>query len=114
MTLFRLWMATIFIIIAVYTVITIANDGLLALFPTFFGDMMEMGWPGQFNLDFMFMLSLSALWVLWRNEFRGVAIPLGLLAFFFGAPFLTAYFLYLSFREDGNVPRMLLGNRLPG
>ena len=113
MTGFRILLSTLLAIVVAYTVVVIANHGM-GLVPIFFGAMAEMTWQGQFNLDFMFMLSLSALWVLWRNEFRGVAIPLGLLAFFFGAPFLTAYFLYLSFREDGNVPRMLLGNRLPG
>ena len=33
----------------------------------------------------------------------------GVLAFFFGAPFLTAYMLYLSFSTNGNIQEMLMG-----
>ncbi len=59
---FRILLAVIFVAIAGYTAIVIANHGM-NLLPVFFGDMATMAWPGQFNLDFMCMLTLSALWV---------------------------------------------------
>lgn len=51
-----------------YTAVTISNHGW-NLFPVFFGDMAKVAWPGQFNLDFMYMLAISAIWAAWRNQF---------------------------------------------
>ncbi len=113
MILFRAWCVLIFVSISAYTLVTISKQGL-NIFPYFFGDMAEMEWPGQFNFDFMFMLSLSAIWTVWRNAFTGSAFGLGVLAFFFGAPFLSAYMLYLSFKHEGDVVTMLVGpTRVP-
>ena len=108
MLLFRIWLATILIIISGYTGVVIATQGW-NLFPVFFGDIAAMRWPGQFNLDFMFMLSLSALWVAWRNRFTPIAWLLALLAFNFGAPFLAIYLLVLSVRTRGDLAVMLCG-----
>ena len=110
MTLFRAWCVLIFVSIFSYTLITIGKQGL-NLFPYFFGDMASMEWPGQFNFDFMFMLSLSAIWTMWRNQFSGAGVSLGVLAFFFGAPFLSAYLLFLSFKHKGDALAMLVGDR---
>ena len=74
MNLFRLFLIAALGVITVYTAVVIANHGL-TLFPVFFGDMATMGWAGQFNLDFMFMLALSALWTAWRNGFSASGIP---------------------------------------
>lgn len=79
------------------------------LLPVFFGDMAKMGWPGQFNLDFMCMLMLSALWVAWRHRFSGRGLALGLLAFFGGALFLSVYLLVVTLGADGDVEALLLG-----
>ena len=65
MTAFRAFLVAMWLCIAVYTASVIANHGL-GLLPIFFGDIAKMGWPGQFNLDFMFMLSLSGLWKIGR------------------------------------------------
>lgn len=110
MLLLRLFCLVALLVISVYTVIVVANHRI-NLFPTFFGDMMKLGWAGQFNLDFMFMLGFSALWVMWRNEFSPPGIGLGVLAFFFGAPFLSVYLLIVSFQVEGNPVRLLVGNR---
>ena len=104
---FRILLAAIFVAIAAYTAIVIATPGM-GLLPIFFGDMATMAWPGQFNLDFMFMLTLSGLWVAWRHEFTPVGVVLGLLALFGGAMFLSAYLLILTSR-DRDVRRLLLG-----
>ncbi len=94
--------------IALYTAIVAAEHGL-GLLPIFFGDIAKLGWPGQFNLDFMSLLSLSGLWVAWRNGFSPAGLALGAIAFFFGGFFLTAYLLIESVRARGDVEVLLLG-----
>ncbi|MFN8601519.1 MAG: hypothetical protein U0842_13715 [Candidatus Binatia bacterium] len=107
MGVLRIYLSVIFVVILGYTSVTIANHGM-NLISIFFGDMATMAWPGQFNLDFMFMLTLSGLWVAWRHEFTPVGVVLGLLALFGGAMFLSAYLLILTSR-DRDVRRLLLG-----
>jgi hypothetical protein len=107
---FRIFLAVILFAISAYTVPVIVEHGI-DLLPIFFGDIGSMGWPGQFNLDFLGMLLLSAFWTAWRNEFSGVGLVLSVFAFFFGAPFLASYFLYLSVETKGNPKQMLMGNR---
>lgn len=65
---FRILLVLILAVLVSYMGIVIVKHGM-GLFPIFFGDMMKMGWPGQFNLDFMFMLTLSVLWTAWRHRF---------------------------------------------
>ena len=108
MRAFRTFLATIFIVIAVYTGIVVANHGL-GLLPIFFGDMAKIAWPGQFNLDFMCFLALSALWLAWRHNFSPVGLLLGLVGFFGGAFFLSAYLLIVSFKVNGDIKALLLG-----
>lgn len=104
---FRILLLTIFVVIAGYTAIVIANHGM-GLLPIFFGDMATMAWPGQFNLDFLCMLLLSGTWVAWRHRFSPAGIMLGLLALFGGAFFLSAYLLVVTVRER-DVRILLLG-----
>jgi hypothetical protein len=108
MILFRTLLVVIFLAIVGYTAIVVNNHGM-GLLPVFFGDMAEMAWPGQFNLDFMCFLVLSAVWVSWRHEFSGVGLLLGLMAFFGGALFLSVYLFILSFMVKGNIGVLLLG-----
>lgn len=108
MTLFRLFLAICLIAIVAYTSATIANHGW-NLLPVFFGDMAAMGWPGQFNLDFMTMLALSAIWVAWRHQFSAGGLALAVLAFFGGMLFLSIYLLIHSHRTKGDVKTLLLG-----
>jgi hypothetical protein len=109
MTLFRLFLIAALGVITVYTAVVVANHGL-NLFPAFFGDMAAMGWAGQFNLDFMFMLVPSALWTAWRNGFSAGGLGLGVVAFFGGMPFLYIYLLFLIARTGGDMRRILLGD----
>lgn len=109
MNAFRAWLILIIATVGVYTSLVVREYGL-NLFPQFFGDMAELGWPGQFNLDFMFLLSLSGLWVAWRNRFTGAGIALGVGAFLLGAPYLSAYLLYLLGRTKGDLRAVLVGN----
>jgi len=103
-----MFLIAIFVVIAGYTLVVIADHGL-NLLPVFFGDMTKMQWPGQFNLDFMCMLLLSGLWVSWRHQFSGPGVVLGLVAVFGGALFLSAYLLVESFRTKGDMRKLLLG-----
>lgn len=109
MTAFRAWLIVIIATVGVYTSVVIADYGM-TLFQVFFGDIAKRGWPGQFNLDFLCMLSLSGLWVAWRNRFSGTGIALGIGAVFLGAPYLSAYLLYLLAQTKGDLPAVLLGN----
>lgn len=107
---FRLFLALLWVVLTGYTAVVIAHHGW-ALLPVFFGDIAAMTWPGQFNLDFLFMLMLSALWVAWRHRFSGAGLGLGLLAFFGGASFLTIYLFVLSLQSKGDWRVVLLGEQ---
>ncbi|XOV84761.1 MAG: hypothetical protein ACFHXK_06485 [bacterium] len=111
MAAFRMLLVVMLIVLGVYTAVVIFEYGMI-LFEVFFGDMAALNWAGQFNLDFMFMLMLSALWVSWRHGFSPAGLGLGVLAFFGGAAFLTIYLLVMSASVDGDVRRLLLGDRL--
>lgn len=108
MTLFRLFLVTCLTVITGYTLVTIANHGL-DIFPIFFGDMAAMTWPGQFNLDFFCFLLLSGLWTAWRHHFSAGGIALGVAMTLLGFPLLSAYLLIASFKTNGDIKAMLLG-----
>ena len=112
MIFFRSLLVAMIVILSAYTGVVVANHGM-DLLTIFFADMAAMQWPGQFNLDFMFMLALSALWVLWRQGGSLSGIGLAVCAFFGGALFLTLYLLVLSVRTQGDVRKMLLGRHMP-
>lgn len=108
MRVFRIILTIMCIYIVGYTSITISNHGW-NLFPIFFGDMAEMAWPGQFNLDFMSFLILSGLWVAWRNNYSATGLALSVVAFLGGIMFLAPYLLYLSFQSNGNMKEFFMG-----
>jgi NADH:ubiquinone oxidoreductase subunit 2 (subunit N) len=108
MTVLRCFLIVIFVIVAGYTLMVIANHGP-NLLPVFFGDMATLTWPGQINLDFMCLLLLSGCWVAWRHRFSTSGIALGLLAVFGGVLFLSAYLLVESYRARGDVRTLMLG-----
>ena len=72
-------------------------------------DLQAIDWAGQFDMDFLGMLALSALWVAWRHQFSAAGLGLGLLAFLGGAPVLGVYLLVLSVTTRGDVTQMLIG-----
>lgn len=106
MTIFRTWLAFMLIAISAYTAVTVQQYGW-NLFTPFFSEMLTYSWFGQFNLDFMFMLSLSALWVSWRHRFSPTGCALGVLAFLGGILFLTVYLLIES-RDQESLEALLL------
>jgi hypothetical protein len=110
---FRVLLLVVFATIVAYTAVVVSQHGL-NLFPVFFGDIGKMEWPGQFNLDFLGFLSLSAFWLAWRHRFSAAGIALGILGFFGGAPVLTAYLFIATFNCDGDVSVLLLGQTRAG
>lgn len=106
MVMFRAWLAFMLIAITAYTAVTVQQYGW-NLFSPFFSEMLTYSWFGQFNLDFMFMLSVSALWVSWRHRFSPTGLGLGLLAFLGGILFLTVYLLIQSRGRD-SIEELLL------
>lgn len=108
MTAFRIFLATIIISIVSVTGIVISNHGW-NLLPFFFGDMVSMTWPGQFNFDFMCFLLLSGLWLAWRHHFSPGGILLGLAGIFGGIMLLAPYLLIASYQAKGDTKVMLLG-----
>jgi hypothetical protein len=103
-------LALMMVALSAYTLVVIGEYGM-NLFAVFFGDIGKMAWPGQFNLDFLFMLMLSATWVGWRHQFSPQGLGLALLAFLGGAMFLSIYLLVVSFQIKGDARALLLGDR---
>lgn len=110
MNAFRLLMVVFIIGIIGYTGIVISNHGW-NLLPIFFGDIAAMTWPGQFNFDFMCFLILSGLWLAWRHHFSLGGCVLGVLGFFGGIMFLSPYLLITSYRVQGDMKRLFLGQK---
>jgi hypothetical protein len=108
MNAFRVYLVIVLVCLTVYTLIVGTNHGC-NLLPIFFADIAKMEWPGQFNFDFTFLLSLAGLWVAWRHRFSGGGIALGLVALFGGMAFLSAYLLWASSQAAGDARVLLLG-----
>ena len=109
MILFRLVLIAIISVVGAYTAIVVANHGM-GLYAVFFGDMADLTWRGQFNLDFLCFLMLSGIYVAWRHEFSAAGLVLGFASFNLGAPFLAGYLLIESYRTKGNSAVLLLGS----
>ena len=110
MTAFRALIMVLWLGLAGYTAVVVSQHGI-GLLPIFFGDIATLGWPGQFNLDFLCFLILSALWTAWRSGFSATGLLLAVPAFFGGAGFLLPYLLILTFREKGDLVRVMIGDR---
>ncbi len=108
MSAFRVLLVVLFVCIAGYTAVVITHHGI-GLFEVFLGDMRAMGWPGQFNLDFMSLLALSGLWLAWRHHFSPLGLMWGVLGFFGGGLVLSAYLLAVTFQAEGDMKEVLLG-----
>jgi len=108
MTLFRAYLVIVIVGLAAYTLMVGFEHGW-DLLPVFFGNIAEMTWPGQFNLDFLGFLGLSGIWVAWRHRFTAGGIGLGVIAVFGGMMFLAPYLLWASVQAGGDSKVLLLG-----
>ncbi|MEQ8663326.1 MAG: hypothetical protein RLW62_21125 [Gammaproteobacteria bacterium] len=105
MTALRILLVALFATLTVYTSIVASRHGL-DLLAVFFRDIVALNWPGQFNVDFMSYLALSALWLAWRHHFSPAGIALGVLGFFGGGLVFTTYLFVASLAAHGD-PRVL-------
>ncbi len=108
---FYLFLMVLWGALAFYTGKVVSDHGL-GLLPIFFGDIAKWTWPGQFNLDFLMMLFLSASWTAWRNRFSVGGMALSLVAFLGGAGFLLPYLTYLCWKHQGDTTAILVGSQL--
>jgi hypothetical protein len=108
MNYFRILLGIMIVWIMGLTAVVGINHGW-NLIPIFFGDIISLTWPGQFNADFMCFLVLSGLWVAWRHQFSSLGWFLMPIAFFFGIMFLSIYLLVISFTTKGEIKAMLIG-----
>lgn len=94
----------------VYTFIAFKNEGadLLSVFLT---NIQSLNWNGQFNADFMCYLTLSGIWIMWRNKFTLSSIIIAIIAMIMGIIVFAPYLLYLFFKEKGDAKKFLIGNR---
>lgn len=104
----RLLLIAITVVIVVFTIAAVANDGW-NLLPHFFGPIFALTWQGQFNVDFTTYLILSGVWMAWRGGFTGGSIALGLLAPPLGILFFAPYLIYLIGSSGGDPKKLLLG-----
>jgi hypothetical protein len=96
-------------VLLVYTGLTIQREGANFI-SAFISNVLQVGWSGQFNLDFACYLVLSGLWVMWRNQFNSKGIVLGLAAMILGIVVFAPYVLYLLFETKGDLKRVLVGS----
>lgn len=113
MNAFRLFLLIVIVSILIITGIVGFNHGWNVL-PIFFGDMLSLTWPGQFNFDFLCFLLLSGLWLSWRHHFSLGGIVLGLSGVFGGIMLLASYLLIMSYQAKGDVKVLLLGKNRAG
>lgn len=101
-----------FLSVVTYTALVVEQHGF-GFASVFFGDMRQLTWAGQFNLDFLFLLTLGALWVAWRHRFSLGGCGLAMAALVGGVPFYCIYLWILGRQHQGDVGHMLLGSRHP-
>jgi hypothetical protein len=93
-----------------YTFIAFQKEGA-GLFSVFLDNIKSLTWTGQFNLDFLCYLMLSGLWIMWKNNFSGKSILVGAFAMILGIVFFAPYLLWLLYKENGDLRRVLVGDK---
>ena len=94
----------------IYTFIAIQTEGVNFLVIAL-NNLKSLTWSGQFNLDFSCYLTLSGLWIMWRNKFTPMFIIVGFSAMILGFIFFAPYLLYLLTKENGDLKRVFIGDR---
>jgi hypothetical protein len=94
----------------IYTFFAFQSEGA-DLFTVFTNNVFSLNWSGQFNLDFLCYLTLSGFWIMWRNNFTTKSILVGLAAMVLGIVMFAPYLLWQTNKENGNIKRVLIGDR---
>ena len=96
------------VLIYLVTVLAIVDSGFN--WPAvFLGDILQLNWRSQFNIDFVIHLILLGVWVSWREGFTAKAYVFGFLSFIMGGMFGVPYILYAFIKAKGDVRKALLG-----
>lgn len=98
------------IAVLAYTISAFQYEGA-NLLQVFASNITALNWSGQFNLDFSCYLMLSGLWIMWRNKFSARSIVLAIVAAIVGIMVFAPYILYLLQKENGDLKKVLIGNR---
>lgn len=93
-----------------YSIFAYNNEGW-GLYTIFAENILDLGWNGQFNLDFMCYLLLSGLWIVWRNNYTASSILIATMAMVIGIMFFAPYVLSLLINEKGDLNKVIAGNR---
>ena len=109
--IFRVLLVLIWGIVVYFTVIPTLSEGILAANDVFGHDVSQFNWRSQFNVDLLAHMTLVGSWVAWRNRFSPTGIVLGLLCLFGGSLFSYMYVLIISFANQGDVRKILLGKQ---
>jgi hypothetical protein len=90
-------------ILAVNAVTSLGFDGGKVFFDDF-----EQPWRAQFNTEFFLHVLPITAWVFWResSKITGLLCAVGTM---FGGIFTLPYLLIATFREQGDIRRVLLG-----
>lgn len=100
------------LIVGIYTVYVGLHEGMN--FPQVtISNLLSLQWIGQFTLDFICYLLLSGLWIMWRNRYSTQSIIIGGLAMILGIIVFAPYFIYVLGKEQGDLGKVLLGDRTP-
>jgi RsiW-degrading membrane proteinase PrsW (M82 family) len=110
MTAFHLLLIAVWAVVAAVTVWALAELGLPAALPTFFGDL-QHPWRAQFYADLEAHLLLVGAWMIYRERSRAVGIACAVLTLLLGALFSLPYVLLASVRAHGDARVLLLGSR---
>lgn len=71
----------------------------------------SLTWNGQFTIDFSSYLLFSGLWIAWRGKFSLTSILLGIVASILGFIVFAPYFIWLLYKENGELLKVLTGSR---
>ncbi|MEO0327430.1 MAG: hypothetical protein AAF217_02400 [Pseudomonadota bacterium] len=110
MTPLKLILGILFVVIYGYTIIVISSYGFDFLSPFLVG-LAAFDWAGQFNLDFLTYLILSALWVAWRHRFNAIGLMCGGFALIGGMMFFSVYLLVMVHKSGGENRKLVLGDQ---
>ena len=110
MTAIRTLLIIFALLIAGYTAFTIARHGGNFIAVAFYA-LMSFAWLGQFTLDYGMYLTLSAIWIIWRDRASSRAVVMAVLCGVLGMLIFAPYLIWLLSKSDGDVRRFLLGVR---
>jgi hypothetical protein len=96
------------LLLLVYTPLAIQHEGI-DFVRIAAAHIASFTWSGQFSLDFLCYLVLSALWILWRNQYKLPGIVAALAALAAGILFFAPYLIYLIYQEEGDLSKILIG-----